>query len=503
MIHKFLSTKKLNNENGMALVLVLLLVMIFSVLTLGVIGVTSSNLTLTTGERDHQSSYYIAEAGINVRMQEIEEAIIKAYKETNSKNAFFLQFEDSISLDDFISVNNFEKLETISDTIVSRIEQEDNTHTYSIYSKGTIDNRSREVTKDITINWIEKDQGSTVEFLDDVAVFSNQSIYTSIPIQGSIATNSNAEKTIELDWGSSVSGNILVGTGVSDINGSIKKPSNYNLDYSKVGNIPREMVYDLPPFPTYPEALPKASNLQLDDNGNNHHLVINDGSLLITSYVANNYEFVLDQDFYIPEIKINSNRNVTIDIGDSNKVIVVDHLNIPNGHLNIKGNGSLKMYITAGITMGSGSTINNNGNSDQLQLFLQSSNNPSQPKSLTLGGAQKIFASFYGEDTNISLSGGGGFQGNILTGGTSINISGGSDNKTRVFYAPNAHFSMGGGGALKGRIISNSFDASGGSQVTFEEIENESLLPFFPPSQGEEIVNIDKLIIDTSPIREQ
>ncbi|MGJ9383061.1 DUF7305 domain-containing protein [Salipaludibacillus sp. CF4.18] len=475
MRHKFLSTKRLNNENGMALVLVLLLIMIFSVLTLGVIGVTSSNLTLTTGERDHQSSYYIAEAGINVRMQEIQTESLEAYNQHlenpigDSRDAIVSAI--STGLNEKKDFNNgiflTEVLGPLNDEYPLK---------YTIKSEGIINNRSRKLTKDITINSPEN---------NDLAVVTDESISLrgGASINGSVATKSLNENAITLTGGSSITQNISLHPD-ADNEKVINVPDHYPEEWWLKVQKKSYPSLTFPIFPTYPENSENHDNIELSGNDKFKW----DLNSSVTS---------------ISTISLKSNTELTIDVGNSDKKLVVSHLNIINGHILIEGTGSLKIYVIDEITMGSGSSINNDGDIDQLQLFLKASDSTTA-KTLKLSGNQKIFGSFFGEDTNIDLTAGSGFQGHILTGGTSVNISGGSDNTTKLFHAPNAHFSMSGGGSVTGRIISKSFEATGGSHVIMDKIEEDSLSTIYDGSNpGDYFFNQNNLIISTTPTKEQ
>ena len=51
--------------------------------------ITSNSVKTSTGERDDQSVFYIAEAGIAVEMKEIEETITEVYDITKTEAEFF------------------------------------------------------------------------------------------------------------------------------------------------------------------------------------------------------------------------------------------------------------------------------------------------------------------------------------------------------------------------------------------------------------------------------
>src|SRR4051812_42718631 len=63
------------NERGFTLIAVLVVLVVLTVLTISVLTVTSNSMKTSTGERNDQSAYYIAEAGATIVMANIEEKV--------------------------------------------------------------------------------------------------------------------------------------------------------------------------------------------------------------------------------------------------------------------------------------------------------------------------------------------------------------------------------------------------------------------------------------------
>lgn len=168
-------------------------------------------------------------------------------------------------------------------------------------------------------------------------------------------------------------------------------------------------------------------------------------------------------------MRFTSNYTLRIDVGDKNRAIVVDHLNIENGHIELLGTGSLTIYVTDKITLGRGSSVNENGDISRLNIFLKGTGSKHNRKELKIAGSQKIYGSLYAEDADIHFSGGGGFVGNIFTGGKNLIIEGGSTITTQLIFAPQADVRMAEGGNLKGMIVAKRFYNTGGATITFEE----------------------------------
>ena len=234
--------------------------------------------------------------------------------------------------------------------------------------------------------------------------------------------------------------------------------------------------FQLPSFPVYP-----VYSTYPNKSWNNYDVVYN-GDVRIDSWQANNYTLNLTDHASFDDIKITSNMTLYIDVGSTNKSIVVNNLNIENGHIKLKGTGKLTIYVRGNITMGAGSTINETGKIDKIMVYIDQSKNPAKPKEIKLAGAQKIYGSLFAKDANIDIDGGGGFQGHIFTGGSTVSISGGGSGNPSYIYAPNADIKLSGGGTVKGTIVGKTLDASGGTSVTYQYIDLTKL-PFIQNNQ--------------------
>ena len=61
----------INNENGYTLLIVIMVLVVISILGLGLMGTSATTLKHSTSERDYQSAFYVAEAGLVQRKEEI------------------------------------------------------------------------------------------------------------------------------------------------------------------------------------------------------------------------------------------------------------------------------------------------------------------------------------------------------------------------------------------------------------------------------------------------
>lgn len=504
----------LKNDQGMALVMVLLVLVLVSILGLSLMGLALNNMKMSTSERTYQSTYYIAESGITFTMDKVSKNVVEIYNNSTNQTTFFSNIESMITnLNNEPPYKNFEN--SFGHTPEARISIESSPNTqnttfrdYKITSIGTIDNRSRTVGKQIRISWTPKNNIT----IPDTAVFVKETVVLSGggAIEGGAGTNSSAPSSITLNGNASISGKIYVGPGSG--NNVINKPHWMELD-NEIVNLSNKKSFELPPFPVYPN-----NTIPLNEKvykSNSSYNVIYNGTLRVNNWVADGYTLNMEQDLYFNEIYITSNYSLNIYVGNSNRSIVVNDLNLPNGKINVIGSGKLTIYVNNSITMGSGSTINT---SDEIDNFSKKKGNADtksqlikdqvkkldiyyKGSSLDLSGSQKIYGSLYAQNANLSFSGGSGFQGSIITGGEQINISGGANAITQLFYAPNADINISGGGTIKGQIIGKSYTSSGGSLITLENFNDAELPPILGGTSGGTVSASD--ILSTQPTREK
>jgi type II secretory pathway pseudopilin PulG len=495
----FQRLKPYQNEKGIALVVVLLVLAVVSIMGVTVLGLSINSLKESSTESNYQSTYYIAESGATYELNNLSSSILQEYNSSNDGLTFFNKVEanfKTITYTDFES-NGGQQPSTVI-TVTKKNDDNANSATtrdYTITSIGTIGNSSRTVTQTFHLNWIPKND---VNIPSDTSVFVKTliSLDRGATISGAIGTNSSLPNQILLNGGSRLIGNnnIYVGpTGGSNVvNKAVTNPI-----------IPISAVkgFVLPPFPEIPTYPTLPDQKTTDSKGKKIYYLINNGALQVVDYVWNNYTLdMTNQDLSFSSLEIDDNYQLNIDVGNSNRNLVVKDLNIPNGNIKILGTGTLTIYVTGNITMGSGSIINMGQNVNQLNIYLTGSGSVSSPKTLTLTGSQKIYGSLYAEDANIDFGNGSGFQGNILTGGKSVTVDGGAYANTQLFYAPNADFSLLGGGTIQGSIIANSLTATGGSKIIYEKLDQSSL-PFFLSSGTSGTATISDLMT-TDPVQE-
>lgn len=455
-----------HNEAGYTLIGVLAIFTIVTILGISLVMLSITSINTSKAERDNQSVFYIAEGGLNYKMNEIEQAVKRVYKQADviTEEDFYTKVE-SILLNSNEIYKEFQVGDesTRAEITVELVEEKNNE--YMIKSTGYLENESRTVVKEVTIDWENKDElieGDTeIQKLPPFAVFTSGNF-----------TMSNGH--IEGDIGSInvKQGSVHFLRGGPTHNGVIYVPKGRkNIVINNVHNIRPEIkaieenysIPQLPTFPVIPTNFTKLPDQLFEQSKHNSTDLIKDNNLFITNWMTNNYTLVMNDDLEFNSIEINQNNKLFIDVGTTSKEMKVKHLDLTNGHIELKGKGNLTIYVTDRITMGSGSMINNNGDISRVNIFYSGTD------LITLSGNQKIYGSLFAETANLHLTASGGIFGNIFTGGEEFVLSGGSKVKAQVILAPMANVKMMAGGEIEGMIICKNFYNEGGAKVTFGE----------------------------------
>lgn len=156
-----------NNEEGAALIFVMMILLVFVAIGGAVGTVTVGSHRLSDNNKNYNSAYYIAEAGANMTYEEISDLVQGIYSKpniTDGKKMFEeIDFNLINSSDENHSVYNFEEqygqIPTATVEIIDKeIVKENQTQKYIIKSVGDVDGKTRTVDKEIVVTWKEKKQ---------------------------------------------------------------------------------------------------------------------------------------------------------------------------------------------------------------------------------------------------------------------------------------------------------------------------------------------------------
>lgn len=471
---------KFKRETGYTLIGVLLIFTIVSILGVSLVSLSVASVKTSTKERDNQSAYYVAEAGLNYQLNEIEKEFKKVKQrilnrfEALKNNENYNEQDYKYVVDDELQSFQYDLVKTNKYTkeykefhLMNGIQPEADfkiknpeKNKYTIISTGYIGAESRKVAVNFQVGWdLDLDEviGGT---LPPFAVFTNgQFTLSNGSIIGNIGTVRDDFGIISFpSGGPSLEGDIYVPGGDSDlINNQV--PANINSE--NVQSI--KETYTIPELPDFP-AIPIEFTKLPDEkavNGTNMTDLIKNNSLYITNWITDNYTLEMKENLEFNSINIAQNNTLYIDVGDTDKELVVNKLNIQNGHIKLVGSGSLTIYIKDEIVMGAGSHLNEKEKLAQINIFYAGN------KELKLTGDQKVYGSIYANQANLDLSESGGVYGNIFTKGSTLKIGGGSDIEAQLILAPYANIDVVAGGNIKGRVITKSFNMEGGGKVLF------------------------------------
>ena len=466
-------SKWLKNEEGSGLVLAIMTLLVLFVLGLSIGTITISGHRMSHTNRDSISAYYIAEAGANLAYEDMKSIVEEMYNPDINQDTFFgsieEKFENEIILyKEFKTQFGYQPKANIN---IVPPDDDANPRVYTIESVSNIGNHSRTAQKEVKVNWVgNEDGGGKLPFLpENVSLFANSGIsFTNGQIIGDVYLNSLEPNSFLISNSGSVSSNtsniyvpgadfrqIYTTTGGNPpLNSFISrtKPASETIAWEHFENL----IKLFPEFPNFP----LLKNKTIRQNNNTHRVHAN-GNLNITNYLANGYIWNLDGDVSVNTLSITENNVLNVDTQGQSFSIVVNHLNVSNGHININGGGTIKIYVKDEITMGSGSKINENGNHSNLEIYYQGG------ELVDMGGSQHINGSIFVKRANIDIGSGASIRGTILSGGDEVKFSGGTHSET-FLIAPSAKLSLQDGANVEGITVVDQITLNGGTELKYK-----------------------------------
>lgn len=505
------------NEKGYTLVGVLLVFTILAILGMSLVMLSFASVKTSTTERDHQSVYYIAEAGLNYEIEKINQAVQESDKRIEKEFAY-LQHDENATEEDYQAVINteinridnflnqyqeitespiqFEKVNNIeprAEIQIIEVAQNNDANEYELKSTGIIDEQSRTVTSQFQIGWdlvVEEvpDEPIPVE-LPPYAVFTSGSMkLKNGSIIGDIGTLSTEKDTIIKidDDFLNLDGDIFVPGGDT----KIVKNSNY---YSKVKSIDlTDSIPELPEFPASPLEIKSGQKLKLKKDTEldmtikesvaYEELEIEKGKTLTIDLGGRSRSIYIEKDFEMEE-----NSNIIIKNSGDLTFHVGKDFEMDKGSINMDGSGDLTFHIGKDFEMDKGSLINI-GDSGNLSLHagkdfeldkgskIGNENNIKNinafiGKDFELDDGSKFFGSIYVDTGKVKVEKKSTVYGNVFTRGDKVEINGSPEEYPRLILAPNAEVEVEekDSGNLHGMIIAKSFELEEDVTVKFTQ----------------------------------
>lgn len=509
----------LKNNQGVALVTVILILMVFMILFGGSVYISTRNVSSSVQSKNYNNVYYTAESGINVMVEQIIEGYknieissdLNGYKSTAETyiNAQIASLPDIEVIDADANHYRFNLSNTYTDIFVESVvtnTAEKKAITYTFTSTGHNHGLSRTLTSGVEILMEEGDESTTPFFDMETAILVTGSLdLTGVKVNAPVVTTGKSvdygDKPIKITgYTSGMFPNIYVpkpklnDEGIPEhdilefnVNACKANPITYVKKY--IDSIPDWMINqadvctklaqspydDYTPTATMPVApetsilLPKAqvknkSNTMVD-------IVDSSGNFL---QPTGNHTYNLSEGsnelFYAKSVTFNKtvDNTMTINVGNKDVQIVTDKLTL-RGNLKIEGSGSLTFYVGKSNTSntllfenGNSLTIGNAGDSNKLIVYSYGTN------TTAIGGSTTYHMALMAENLSLNLTGSGGVKGAVVsTGPGTISVDGGAHFTGIFIYAPEAKFKMG-SGTVNGAIVAKDFESTSWGTINFD-----------------------------------
>ncbi|TFD99556.1 polymer-forming cytoskeletal protein [Jeotgalibacillus sp. R-1-5s-1] len=482
-----------NNQEGYSLLLTIFAVTFISIIAVSILSFTSMTTSVSVNERDHQSSYYIAEAGLVEKRAELNAIAANAYQEVkaqydaldpeekaafNFTSTFYSRVQSRVNEHlSFTKTVTYEEQQSVTPVSTTEVTQISTSPlTYEITSTGTIPGKnlpgqtkelSQQVQVQMNVNaetelvTIPGSGGETVKYLACYSVYATGDFYHNgkglkgpIYADGNVYLNKN--KT-SIDGNVYAKGNVTLNGG--EVDGDIYSEKRVYLQNKKsdvtgqvfentsLAEVKNNCVNQAPALPSLDSAFP-ATNAPMPPDSDS----IKNGILS----VGTNQTLVLNQDIYLKEINIDNKVDLTFDLKGQNRRVFIDDLNLKNGNIKIKNPGKLELIVQDHFSVNGNGEINTNGNKDHVEIRYAGN------KDLKFTGNTSLTANLHVKDANLDFKGNNSIGGDLFVyGAANITTSGNSDTADRLILAPKSDFFITGNGNVNGNLIVKDFNISG------------------------------------------
>ncbi|KGR74031.1 hypothetical protein [Ureibacillus sinduriensis] len=458
--------QNLKNENGYSMLIAFLLLVFVSVIGISLLSLSSNVLKISSSERADQSTYYIAEAGLNREVSSLNNTILKTYETIKSfynrlpdKDKATFNFEEeffkavALHVDtDTKTYTDFEPQFGEHPSAHIRISKINTTPLiYKITSTGNIDNHTRTVSQNITILFDVEETSKTTGLPPAkyaVHTYGDITMYGSAGIKGSVSSESGSISII---------GNNSIDGKIGTTRSKFSYPS-YKSDMVKQLIEPEPLPKNI--LPIFPDS--KFSNWGEYSYPSNLKPFIQNG--VLTTGTNSTKTIELQGDMHLKELKVVENINLSINVGSTDKNIFVDNLNILQGHITLNGTGKLNIYVKSSYAIKG--SFNKSGSPERASIYYLGNND------FNITDETAMSANIFVKNANMNVANGWNgpsLKGNIYTGGSNLTISGAAGADGQHVYAPNAHVQLEGSAKVTGAIYARSFTASGNAQVVFAQ----------------------------------
>src|SRR5690625_258016 len=119
------------------------------------ITLSAASFKTSTTEKNNQSAFYIAEAGLNYQEQQLKNKIIKIYEANNveTEDDFIRELSSDVLFPD-ATYDDFEQENAYAELSVEKLSD----YQFKIYSKGYVGKESRSLSRVVEVEWQDKYQ---------------------------------------------------------------------------------------------------------------------------------------------------------------------------------------------------------------------------------------------------------------------------------------------------------------------------------------------------------
>ena len=492
----------LTNHRGIALVTVLLVMLVLTILTTGIVVVAVSNYNQSKKSDEHSQAYYVAEAGVNFEVKSLESKINDLMALNNSPVSILAGIDAWIAT----SGTNQQTLSTLNGharSFVAEITR--NSYIINIKSTGKVGTVSRTLIKRIHLNGLLINKAiltSGTLNINKTDVFLDAS-----GKYGLVQTLSNAAGSVNIDKLGQISEisiptpippmtfeNVIQGcTAVGPISDQKCQTGSYTYKVIYDDSITTLPAITVPTQPTVSKTTDLLLPVQIP--GKSSALVNPLGVLSISSNsVDAGYVYTMASsnspkiNFYTPKFEIvGTISNFAIDIGDKDIMIITDELDL-GGSFKIQGSGTLTVFVTSNnfhYNCGNGDICGVQGNttpvvSDQFIVVITGTAGATLDLSNNTGNF--YLSLITNLNVNLSMQGNGTFNGFLATSGSNITFKG-TASSNMLIYAPKAIVNITGNTTISGAILAESYQNlnSASTSVTYNPAFSNPPFDFLNP----------------------
>lgn len=466
--------KTLRNEDGAGLVLALMVLMVFAVLGVAVGAVTIGSHKLGNISRDNNSAYYIAEAGANLAYKEIENGVMDAYNNSTNDKTYFgningltTPFKTEKIYGSGFFESQFGEQPTATVTINGPENVADGEQ-YEIVSIGEISGKTRTVRKPFTVKWVPKTSDGTIP---STPLYSPMVVRSSVnvnggEINGDVYLDTNDAGSFIFGSSGYVDGNVY-----TSYSGNLKDIFQMPGWRDNPNNQPYNEVHYQPLETQWAEFDAMLDMIKLPAGWESYNSIGNLSPVEGTaSYISENV--------YANSINVGGSKKLIINNVSKDINIVVNELSVSgSGSISFAGQGKVHFYVQNKITMVGSGVINAGGNRALLRVYYFGSD------PISFGGSVLLNGNLLVKKAAVNLLGSGNVTGALISGGSTLNLSGGINDNVLVAI-PRGNIHMSGSATVHGILVADSISLSGYPIVYFDTFESGILFP--PPSVFDE-----------------